>query len=296
MSKADIWMPLYIGDYMGDTMHLSTEQHGAYLLLTFAYWRNGGPIPDDPDYLAGVSKLSTDAWQRHSRRIAEFFKVENGFWRHERIEIELAKAKRQKEAKSNAGKVGAAAKYGRRIADAQQTDAAAIADGWRTDSPSPSPSPLAYRESVDRPSEAEVKAYADRIGLAEWRALDWYQEMEACGWIDHNSRPVMKWQPLLTRVKTKWEADGRPTTPPVNRAYAQKTGAPFAPSIAQQIAATKDLLAGVEKRLKAIVVPSGPLYAEDREQKLKERAPLISERAQLQDKLNELQRKQLEAV
>jgi hypothetical protein len=65
-----------------------------------------------------------------------------------------------------------------------------------------------------RPSIEEVQTYATTIGLASWKADDWFNEMEGCGWLDFQHRPVAKWQPLLLRVKSKWEADGRPSGPP----------------------------------------------------------------------------------
>ena len=56
MSKVDIFMPLYIGDYLKDTTRLTAEQHGAYLLLMMDYWVNG-PLPANDSSLAMVSKM-----------------------------------------------------------------------------------------------------------------------------------------------------------------------------------------------------------------------------------------------
>lgn len=76
---------------------------------------------------------------------------------------------------------------------------------------------------VERPSLKEVTDYASFTGLAEWKARDWFNEMEGCGWLDHNKRDVRKWQPILDRVRVKWEADGRPTGPPTTNGQARKT-------------------------------------------------------------------------
>lgn len=71
-------------------------------------------------------------------------------------------------------------------------------------------------QEADLPSLKEVLLYADKIGLAPWKAEDWFNEMEGCGWLDYQHRPVKGWRPVLVRVKLKWEADGRPKGPPTN--------------------------------------------------------------------------------
>ena len=85
MSKR-AWMPLYVGDYLGDTGHLTTSQHGAYLLLMMHYWRKGG-LPDDDEQLAAITKLPLNIWRSYRSVIQAFF---YDGWFHKRIDAELA--------------------------------------------------------------------------------------------------------------------------------------------------------------------------------------------------------------
>ena len=49
------FMQFYVGDYLADTLALSTEQHGAYLLLLLTLWRHNGRLPNDPATLARIA-------------------------------------------------------------------------------------------------------------------------------------------------------------------------------------------------------------------------------------------------
>lgn len=99
MSNAvETYMPLVIEKYLGDTAHLTTMQHGAYLLLLMHYWRRGAALPDDDARLAATAKLSLAEWKKNRAVLAEFFTIDGGVWKQKRAEMELERARRKSEA------------------------------------------------------------------------------------------------------------------------------------------------------------------------------------------------------
>lgn len=96
------WMPLYVGDYLGDTGHLSTTQHGAYLLLMMHYWRQGA-LPDDDKQLAAITKLPLRIWLDTKETIQSFF---HDGWRHKRIDEELFRMQVASDRRAAAGQKG----------------------------------------------------------------------------------------------------------------------------------------------------------------------------------------------
>jgi len=79
-----IWFPFYVGDYIKTTARLTTEAHGAYLLLMLDYWARGSP-PDDNNVLATITRLPVNRWITKVRPLlVGFFEVADGVWRHRR--------------------------------------------------------------------------------------------------------------------------------------------------------------------------------------------------------------------
>lgn len=96
------WMPLYVGDYLGDTGHLSTTQHGAYLLLMMHYWRKG-ELPDDDKQLASITKLPLRIWMDSRETLQAFF---YDGWCHKRIDTELGNMEKVSQKRAAAGYKG----------------------------------------------------------------------------------------------------------------------------------------------------------------------------------------------
>lgn len=106
-----IWMPVFIGDYLSDTMSLTTQQHGAYFLLMMAYWKNRGPLPENK--IKNITRLPNDAWSIDRALLEEYFdlKAIPGKWVHHRIEKELKKAIENRKNAQKRGKAGAAKRW-----------------------------------------------------------------------------------------------------------------------------------------------------------------------------------------
>ena len=103
MSKRP-WMPFYVADYLADTLDLSTEQTGVYMLLLLLCWRQGGTIPNDmPRLKLTLSRCVIDMHGNRFNRLvppllARYFQQdETGNWYQKRLRNELEKAENYSE-------------------------------------------------------------------------------------------------------------------------------------------------------------------------------------------------------
>lgn len=102
------YIQLYTADYLADTMHLTTEEHGAYLLLIFNYWQTGKPIPKKR--LQKIARVPNDRWPSVEDSLSEFFADDGENWVHERIERDLESVMEAQEQRARAGKASAEAR------------------------------------------------------------------------------------------------------------------------------------------------------------------------------------------
>lgn len=99
-------MPLYHGDFLRDTMHLSTEERGAYLLLMMHYWQHG-KIKNDQKTLKIITQISA----KKLEKVLQFFEQKDGYFMHSRMEKEKAKSTKLKEERTDKAKKAAEARW-----------------------------------------------------------------------------------------------------------------------------------------------------------------------------------------
>lgn len=227
MSKAtDIWMPLYIGDYLSATQHLSTEQNGAYLLLLMSAWKFGGELPDDDEQLASISKLPLERWIKTRQVLCRFFEISGGVWTQRRLSAEIEKAIARKVVSATNGKLGG--RPPKEPGGLAGENPAGYPEHNLQESSSPSPSSLPSKATSSKrgrftpPTLQEVQAYCterkNTVNPERWLA-----HYEANGW-RVGKNPMKDWK---AAVRT-WEQSDfaqKPQSRPTERlAHDRKVG------------------------------------------------------------------------
>lgn len=103
MAKTDIWMPIYINDYLGDTMELDENGHGIYLLLMFQYWKKG-PLTKDTTKLMKIAR--TNNLELLKEILNDYFIDYPDCFIHRRVEEEKMKANTRRDIAIENGKKG----------------------------------------------------------------------------------------------------------------------------------------------------------------------------------------------
>ena len=83
------WMPLYVGDFIADTMHLYATETGMYIRLLLHCWQHT-VIPTDDRQLAMIAHCDGRTWRRYRETVLAFFQPSDGnSMQHSRVTKEL---------------------------------------------------------------------------------------------------------------------------------------------------------------------------------------------------------------
>ena len=107
--SAPPFMQLWVADYLGDTRHLTCEQHGAYLLLLMSMWRAGGSVSNEPRMLARLACCTPSRWSKIAPEVLDLLTLEGDQISHPRIKAELTKASEKSIKRAEAGTRGGVA-------------------------------------------------------------------------------------------------------------------------------------------------------------------------------------------
>ena len=166
MSSKPAAIPLFADAYLADTMHLSTEEHGAYLLMLMAAWRyDDCSLPSDDKKLARVAGLSPRRWGQIKDTILEFWALDGDRIYNARLRKERGYVLQKSESnRENA----------RKRWDAQGTENKQSGSSERiSDGNAPPPPPIEEEEPYGSPS-TPIAPKAKRAASAKFAIpADW---------------------------------------------------------------------------------------------------------------------------
>lgn len=153
-------MPLFTDAYLADTIHLSTIEHGAYLLLLMVAWRTrGNRLPDDNRLLARYTKCTMGQWLRIRPALEPFFDVADGVWVQGRLMDEANHVRQVRESQIANGRASALKRKGRHSTKRDGSES-------KASTPSPSPSP---KEGMKESNDSSIPPQRAKRLPVDWQ-------------------------------------------------------------------------------------------------------------------------------
>lgn len=150
------WMAFNPADYVANTLHLTTRQHGGYILLICAAWAGRGYLPGTDAGLASIAKLSPREWREDGDALKAMLTRQGDAWMHERVAFEWQDAQSLIDAKQKGGREGARRRWaGRASRKANGTPIGQPKDS-QSQNDAPQPSPLPCSEEPNGSSGAKA--------------------------------------------------------------------------------------------------------------------------------------------
>lgn len=203
-------MPMFWGDYLRDTGHLSAGEHGAYLLLIAHQWTTAKPLLDDNDRLARIACMSSREWKSARKIIEEFFIVADGLWSNKRVVQELGIAQAKYVKAQKAGRASARTRNEHGLDPSSTGVETKTAPPLEPPEPEPKPEPLTtLKEVVDFVAVCEESSGGDGGNVQ--------RETHFEGWLDlaNSAAALAEFEKDFTQhtgMARQWFADGVKTS------------------------------------------------------------------------------------
>ena len=242
--------PIYTGDYLRDTRHLTPAKHGIYLLLLFYAWDQKGPLPLDEQECAGIAHCrSADEIESLRYILAKYFvRMDDGYY-NKRMQVEVERSEALSQARSEAGRKGYVSKSRQDLregqASAKQVLSNCLASAKQVPLPSPSPShitptPPQEEAGAKAPTTRKrVSTIPDGFGISDavrdWASREGYAEhLEAhfAYFVDYataNRKTYQDWDAALRNcIRADWggvrKARAQPAKAAVDAWWATNKG------------------------------------------------------------------------
>ena len=102
------WYRRFPDNFIAGTVGLTLEEKGAYSLVLDLMYVRGGPVPDEPRYIAGVCNCSVRKWNAIRAKLIDLGKlyVVDGFLTNDRAEKEIENSLKDAQERAENGSKG----------------------------------------------------------------------------------------------------------------------------------------------------------------------------------------------